>query len=142
MAALLKLNNAALGTVIALVALGLSVYNFWGTKVQERRASLEVRREHLPSRSEFRTGHRLVVKNHGPARAQDVRLELLDMPSIQEDRPYTPQIFEPIPTLHSGQEFHITLGDREGQAKRARLRWHDGRVREQAIEIWLSVVWL
>lgn len=108
---------AALAGVLALA---LSIFNFSEVRYRRwrngRRASLEVRfeefRDHTIKDTFGRASgstnrsYRFVLKNHGPARATDVNLEM------DHDiwKSWLPDGVLPIPLLHPGQEFPLPVG--------------------------------
>ena len=81
-----------------------------------------------------------MLVNHGPARASNIEIEIVtDGPAVlaldgrplgNDDDPLA------VPSLSPGQRFYSpwlgAIGD--GQPRLARVRWHDGRRRQQTQE--------
>lgn len=129
----------------AVVALVLSIWSIIEVRLRSRRAEMSIRFEMCTvdqPRGERRQIERLVIKNHGPATASDVEVDVFDRgsellnPSFLRDH-------QPLPRLHPGQEHHITLSTTmdEGLPEHAHMRWRDRRGRQDE-QFWLSVIYV
>ena len=142
-------STAGWSVVVAFAALAFSIYNYWKLRIRDRRASLEARHEYrLSAKSSFRTGHRLVIVNHGPSVARNVHVDL-DVSDIEHgasveteahgNAPDKPQDLHPIPVLHPGQSYYYHLQYIDARAERASLTWKDQRLRRQTLDVYLSI---
>jgi hypothetical protein len=133
------LDSVAAVTLGALSLWFGAVWPWW----QKREAHPEVRFEEIsyPAKQDWRTDHRVVIVNHGPAVMRQVTLRLRD----EKDSDYEvgnglwPQL--PIPELHPGQAFHLPLILTFGgpQLRSAVLGWRDRRAGGQQRTFWVTM---
>ncbi len=122
------------------LSVGLVIRGVW----TKRAASLEARLERYADAwpdGRPRARHRLVVVNHGPARARDVTVRLVN----EHGADYvgtllTDKHLLPVPVLHAGQDFHseVVVSYGANPARGVVLAWSDGRRKRQTLTVWLS----
>ncbi|WP_203708197.1 hypothetical protein [Asanoa iriomotensis] len=134
----------------AWVALAIGVGNLWFSVIRvlwkERRASPSAQLDlfNYQNRNGWHEEVRVVLTNYGPARMRHVEVELFDEDgrSLQTADSSVSALWPkmPVDVLHGGQSMYLTLNRSMATraARTARIRWRDGRPREQTRTIGLS----